>query len=317
MRVSPILLASPLLFVIAAFACSDPAPSGTSDDEDAGEELPERKDAGSTDPVDAFVPPADTGAPAAPIFAHSGSTLFRFDATAKTVTEIGLFDCVPRNTSSQPGDLDNDAVIDLAVDRSGQIFATTFWRFIKVDPTNATCTVIRTDPQPKQYPNSLAFVPVGAGESLVGYAFDSFGDATIFTRIDLTTGTMTDIGNLNPTVPINGEDFGLSGDLVTVGGAAGKTYATIIQLTGDVGAGNDLLAELDPATGEIKQLLGNTAQKAFFGVGVAAGKPYGFAELGGIFELDVATGAATLALDAKDKNNQPITWFGAGAANPL
>ena len=132
-------------------------------------------------------------------------------------------------------------------------------------------------------------------------------------RDSLDTGVMTDMENLNPAVPaVPGIEYGISGDFISLVRTQGKTYAAIKQVTGDAGAGNDLLAEIDPATGTLKQIIGNTGQKGFYGMGFWAGKAYGFTSTGNIYEVDIPTGNAKLVLAAKDDANAPIVWYGAG-----
>jgi hypothetical protein len=199
-RFHRLLLGSTSLISAAflVFACSSTptvsrlAPS--SDDPGDDPPPPRKKDAGTSDnlPPGADPPLPDGGKPPGRVFAHTKDTLYLFDPLAKSLTEIGPFNCVPHDESQPDQSLQNDSVIDLALDRTGTMYATTFWRFIKVDPTSGSCTVIRTDPELGQYPNSLSFVPMGNEEALVGYVFDSFGDATIYTRIDLTTGERSD-----------------------------------------------------------------------------------------------------------------------------
>jgi hypothetical protein len=313
-RLRLLLLSSALAssFVVALVACTEPAPVSrlpVSDDETDDPGTKKRKDAGKqNDPVpDGADPPLpDGGKPPGRIFAHTKDTLYRFDPLANTLTLVGAFDCVPAD----------DSVLDLALDRTGQMYATTYRRFIKVDATSGACTVIRTDSQVNMYPNSLSFVPLGTAddtqETLVGYAFDNLDDATIYTQIDLTTGEMNDRENLNPSPPLNGVEYGLSGDFISLARSQGKTYAAIKQVTGDAGAGNDLLAEIDPKTGRLKQIIGDTGQKGFYGMGFWAGKAYGFTQAGNIYEIDIATAKAKLVLAAKDANDTPIPWFGAG-----
>jgi hypothetical protein len=313
----PLLLLTLFLpSLVTVFACSGPNPPAKlkveKDDEGDGD-IQSTRDGGRRGvPPGADEPLPDGGKPPGRIYAHSGSVLYRFDPLANTLVQVGPFSCVPRDESETPGSLENDAVIDLAVDKTGQMYATTFWRFIKVDPTSGSCNVIRTDPQVNQYPNSLSFVPRGAQEVLVGYVFDNLDDATIFTEIDLETGTMTDKQNLNPVPPLGGVEYGISGDVISLVRTNGKTYAAIKQVTGDVGAGNDQLAEIDPETGTIKAIIGDTGQQGFFGMGFWAGKAYGFTSVGSIYEVDVTNGASKLVLEGKDPNGLSVEWFGAG-----
>ncbi len=294
-------------------------PFSEDDEEDAGTK---KKDAGkSKDPVpDGADPPLpDGGKPPGRIYAHDKHTLYRFDPLANKLAKVGPFDCVPQNGTGSGSTSDDDAVIDLALDRTGQMYATTYWRFIKVDATSGACQVIRTDTKANMYPNSLSFVPLGTvdktQEALVGYAFDNLNDATIYTRIDLTTGEMDDGDpprQLNPNPPLGGVEYGISGDFISLFRTGGKTYAAVKQVTGDVGAGNDQLAEIDPTTGTLKAIIGDTGQKGFYGMGFWAGKAYGFTSSGKIYEIDVTNGSTKVVFEAKDDNDAPIAWYGAG-----
>lgn len=302
--------------VVLFAACSEPAPVSklpVSDDR-------RKKDSGDSEeevvPDGADPPLPDGGKPPGRIYAHTNNTLYRYDPLANTLVNVGVFDCVPQDGVGGLGSTEtNDAVIDIALDRTGQMYATTYWRFIKVDATSGGCQVIRKETQADMYPNSLSFAPLGTvdptQEALVGYAFDNRGDATIYTRINVTTGLMEDRENLNPGPP-GGAEYGLSGDVISLSRTGGKTYAVVKQVTGDVGAGTDLLAEIDPSTGTLKQLIGDTGQKGFFGLGFWAGKAYGFTSSGEIYAIDVTNGSSKLVLVAKDDNGNPIEWFGAG-----
>lgn len=307
------------LSALAVIACTvAPAPRNrlpTRDDDDDGKGAGSKKGGTTTpevpDGADPFLP--DGGKPPGKVYAHTKDTLFLFDPLDGTITKVGKFDCVPQDGSGGIS-LTNDAVIDLAVDSTGNMYGTTFWRFLRVNPDNGSCTVVRTDTKSDQYPNSLSFVPSAPDakdEILVGYAFNQLLDATIYTQIDVTTGTMTDRGHLNPDPPLNGVEYAISGDLVSLYRDQGRTFAAIKQVSGDATGGNDFLAEVDPATGTLKSVIGNTGAQGFYGLGFWAGKSYGFTSAGGIYQVDMATGSATLFLDAKDQG-LPIEFYGAG-----
>jgi hypothetical protein len=313
-KLSALVLASLALSTLAAVACTQVEPSNKmnfTDDDDEDKDKPRQTQPPTSElPPGADPPLPDGGKPPGRVFAHTKSTLYRFDPLANTLTEVGPFSCVPRDESKAPGSLENDAVIDLALDRNGNMYATTFWRFIKVDATSGSCTVVRTDPTANQYPNSLSFVPRGSNEVLVGYAFDATSAARIFTEIDLTTGEMTDTGDLNPDEPLAEGEFGMSGDFISLVRTNGKTYAAVKSLT--TTDGNDFLAEIDTTNGNIKAIIGDTGQKGFFGLGFWAGKAYGFTESGKIYEVDVTNGSSKLTLEGKDSNGIALVWYGAG-----
>jgi hypothetical protein len=309
--------------VTAAVSCAPSTPQtsfvvrddnrGNDDDEPAPPSPPRDAGAGTPSDDDGAAPPLpDGGKPPGRIYAHSADTLYRFDPLANTVVEVGAFNCVPRGgTGAQ-----NDAVIDIALDRTGQMYGTTYYRFIKIDPTNGSCQVLREVNVSGLFPNSLSFVPIGTvdktQEALVGYAFDAFDNATVFTRIDLQTGKMTDIQSLNPSPPLNGVTFALSGDFISLQRAQGKTYAALTIPSEEGFPVNDVLAEVNPSTGTVLKIIGDTKQMGFYGLGYWAGKAYGFTASGNIYEIDMTTGASKLALLAKDKSGKPIVWYGAG-----
>lgn len=323
-RFRRLLVASTSLIAAAfvAFACSSPpavSRIAPTDDPPDDSTPVKKKDAGPSNdlPPGADPPLPDGGKPPGRVFAHTKDTLYLFDPLAGTLAEVGPFDCVPHDESAPDQSLQNDSVIDLALDRTGTMYATTFWRFIKVDPTSGKCTVINTQPVAYMYPNSLSFVPMGNEEALVGYAFNfDNNQATIYTRIDLATGNMNDIGDLNPSPPINGVSYAISGDIISLIRTNGKTYVAVKEQPGDggtvTGTGNDQLGEVDPATGTLTRIIGDTGQQGFYGMGFWAGTAYGFTSNGDIYAIDVSNGSAKLVLNGKDANGLSLSWYGAG-----
>jgi len=288
---------------LVAFACSDNAATpNTLPLSDAGK----KKDTGKEDPPDPDPNPnpdpeplPDSGKPPGRVFAHTRDTLFIFEPIGRKLTAIGKLACLAVG----------DDLLDIAIDQTGNMYGTTRTHFIKIVPTDATCTIIGTKAA-NQYPNSLSFVPQGTvdpqQEALVGYSFDQLSDATIYTRIDLQSGEMTDLpGNLNPgNLPV---EYGASGDFISLL-SNNKTYLTVKQVTGDAGAGNDLLAEIDPATGKLKSIIGDIKHKQLYGFGFANGKGYGFTNEGKILEVDLSNGSATVLLTL----DGGTPWYGAG-----
>lgn len=246
----------------------------------------------------AEVPPPSP--PAAPlIYAHTADTLFTFDAAAKKLADVGKFNCL----------VADDRVLDIAVDGKGTVFGTTDNAFIAINPKDATCTrIIAKD----DLPNSLSFVPAGivdAGkESLVGYAFDATFKAVRYVKIDTTNGTMTDVGQLNPTGAT--KKYVSSGDIFSIANDGNKAYLTVREDPATTSP--DMLAEIDPKTGTIKRIVGNTLQNRIYGLAYWAGKAYGFSDDGNVTEINVATGVSNIVTTLKDKDNVAVPWFGAG-----
>ncbi|MDB4945148.1 MAG: uncharacterized protein JWP97_4682 [Labilithrix sp.] len=298
--------------ILTAVACSsDPAEpatlplieGGTSTKKDAssGNEL------GDADVADTYIAP---GSPSR-IYAHTQDTLYLYEPITNELKTIGKFSCLDPTDSS-------DVVVDLAVDRTNTVYATTFSRFLKVDPLTAACTEIHAVGfDEDSYPNALSFVPAGTvdptREALVGYApLAAASDSTEYVRIDTATGATTRIGTLNASA--TGPQYRSSGDLVSLIQASNRTFLTVKLVPADGGAptGTDLLAEVDPATGTLKTILGDTKQTDIFGLGYWGGKAYGFSDNGRISEIDPATGTATVVKTLTAGDGGAAPWYGAG-----
>jgi hypothetical protein len=208
------------------------------------------------------------------VFAHSATTLYRMDPQTREISQIGDF-------SGCDGQ-----VVDLAVNATGDVYATTFTSLVKVDKKTARCTKIADG----SFPNSLAFVPVGTldakTELLVGY------DEAKYLRIDPKTGSISQIGALNPNR--TGKLYVSSGDVVSV---SGRTYLTAKEIASedDLPAPDalDYLLSIDPKTGKVLEVVGSTGQKDLWGVGFWAGTLYAFSNEGHVFAIDPSTAAAT------------------------
>ncbi|HEY8079948.1 MAG TPA: hypothetical protein VIF62_37710, partial [Labilithrix sp.] len=216
----------------------------------------------------------------------------------------GAFDCLQTD----------EQVIDIAVNRTGDMYATTFNRILSVDPTSGHCTEKAVATDVTNYPNALSFVPIGTvsatDETLVGYSSTLIADdADQYVKIDTSTGEMTVIGQLNPDSATT--LYSASGDLISLLRDGNKTYLTVRDRSVDAGVATDKLAQVDPATGVIIQIIGETNQKHIFGLGYWAGKAYGFSDDGRINEIDVTNGSATL-LQTLTGSGGVVPWYGAG-----
>jgi hypothetical protein len=207
-------------------------------------------------------------------------------------------------------------VIDIALDRTSTMYGTTFQGFVKISTTDAKCQYIA---KASGYPNSLAFMPIGTvdatKEALVGYAFDEQANATKFIRIATDTGAMTDIGPINSaqTVSMGGTQYAASGDVIGLSRNGNRAYVTVKEIPNEAGATNtssDSLAEIDPKTGTIKSVLGETGLTQLYGLGQWAGQAYAFSGSGAVVKIDIESGRATpIALDAGVSG---VSWYGAG-----
>ena len=250
-------------------------------------------------------PLPDGGKPPGRVFAHTADTLYLFEPLSKTLTELGKFDCLDSG----------DEVIDIALDKTSTMYATSFGGFLNVRPVasgdgTVHCSYIKKG---SGYPNSLGFVPIGTvdptKEALVGYAPDGL-DATKYVRIDVDTGAVTPIGNLNP--PDAATIFQSSGDVIGLSRFVNGNRAVLTVKPGNGGdaATTDSLAEIDPATGALKQVFPETGHKNLFGLGQWAGNGYAFDETGEIVQIEMTTGKATVVPATADGGVH--NWYGAG-----
>ena len=223
--------------------------------------------------------------PAAPpevheVFGQSADTLYKLDPDTKAVTVVGAFDGCTQ-------------VIDIALDESSTLYATTNLALYTIDKSTAKCTQIAQG----LYPNSLSFVPKGTVdpnvEALVGY------DGSDYVRIDTKTGAKTTIGSL-------GKNLTSSGDIVSVKG--GSTYLTVKG-----SSCSDCLVEVDPKTGAALKNWGSVAHKDVFGLAFWGGKVYGFDNAGELFEVTFGASGITTSPITIPSAPSNLSFWGAGS----
>jgi hypothetical protein len=302
------VVCSSVVVPLAACSSSD-ADVPRLDVEPEDRDAAKRPDTKAPKPVDEGGSTPDAGSGPGRVYAHTTDTLYLYEPLEGALTAIGKFSCL---TSA------NEDVIDLAVDRTGNMYATTFERFLSVDPITAKCSeiaVARDGADEEDYPNALSFVPAGTvdptKEALVGYAALGSNIVSVdYVRIDVdgpTRGAMTKIGNLNPTS--TGVQYKSSGDLVSLIQDGNRTYLTVRAIDG---SGTDLLAEVDPKTGSIKRIIGDTKQNNLFGFGYWAGKGYGFSDEGRIIQIDMTNGSSSVLKTLTGDGGAAVPWYGAG-----
>ncbi|MCA9651351.1 MAG: hypothetical protein H6712_10750 [Myxococcales bacterium] len=240
---------------------------------------------GNTPKLDVASP--ETGEPPmeiAEVFGHSGNVLYRLDPDTNEVNEVGPF------VGCDPG-----SVIDIALDADSRMFGTGYSRLWSIDRMTAQCTEIAQG----SYPTSLSFVPAGtvdlAVEALVGF------DDADYIRIDTTTGQITTLGTL-PGGLVS------SGDMVSVIG--GSSYLTVRGPGCDT---TDCIVEIDPVDGSVIQNFGPLPYDQVFGLAFWAGRAYGFAREGVLFEIDFMGGNVVtnpIPIPGAPAN---LEWFGAGS----
>lgn len=226
---------------------------------------------------------AGGGDTVAEVFAHSPNQLYKLDPKTKAITVVGTLDC-------------GGSVIDIALDKSGQMYGTTFGSLVKIDKATAKCAVVANG----SYPNSLSFVPSGTVdpnvEALVGY------DGSSYVRIDPQSGSVTTIGQLS-------KGYTSSGDIVSVIG--GGTYLTV---KGGPSFCGDCLVEVNPKTGDVVKEWGSVGHADVFGLAFWGGSAYGFDDGGEVFQIDF--GASTVTTTPIPVPNPPpgLEFYGAGSS---
>ncbi len=228
----------------------------------------------------------------AEVYAHSPDTLYKLDPITKATTTVAKFGGC------------KDQVIDLAVDKAGQVIVTTFSSLERVDPLTAKCTLIKAG-LTGTFPNSLSFVPAGTvspnEEALVGYQTSSGGD--VYVRVDPASGKITSLSGGLP------DGYQSSGDIVSVIG--GGTYLTIKGSGGAYGNCGDCLVEVDPKTGNVVKKLATLKFGSVFGLAFWAGVTYGFTSSGQLFSVDLKTVTTTeLTIPQKPAG---LKFWGAGS----
>ena len=221
-----------------------------------------------------------SGAPLAEVFAHSSETLFRLDPDTKVVTVVGAFSGC-------------SMVTDIAVDKNGVMFGTTFDGLYRIDKKTALCAHAADG----SYPNSLSFVPQGTldpnQEALVGYV------GSTYVRIDTKTGALSNVGDLG-----SADGYVSSGDVVSVIG--GSTYLTV-----NGGNCSDCIVEVDPKTGALVKMIGALPFTNVYGLAYWGGVAYGFDDTGALFEIDLPS--ASTKLIPVSSAPAGLAYWGAGS----
>jgi hypothetical protein len=231
------------------------------------------------------VGPADTGGiELAEVFGHSGDTLYRLDPETLDVDQVGTFQ-----------GCGNGSIIDIALDEESNMFGVSFTGLYEIDRTTAQCTEIASG----QYPTSLSFVPEGTvladREALVGFVDERY------VQIDTLDGSISDIAEL-------ADGLRSSGDVVSVKG--GGTYLTVF---GPGCEDVDCIIEFNPSNGIILENFGTLPYDQVFGLAFWAGKAYGFARDGVLFEVEFV--GDTVVTTEIEVPNAPanLEFFGAGS----
>lgn len=254
-------------------------------------------DTNPTEDVDwsELLDPADTGSdasveptgPVGQLYAQTATELYRLDLADKKFSLVGIFSF----------DKNKDDVTDMALDQGGAMYICTHKDLFQCDVNTAKCKWLVNLGQEF---NGMTFVPKGSvsatEETLIGIA--QSGD---WTKITISAGkvTLKILGSY-------GTKWLSSGDAFSVEGIG--TYATLKTATST----SDTLASIDPKTGKIVTIIGDTGVAKLFGFAWWSGVFYGFSSDGGVYTLDVNTGMATPV--AGIVTPKGAKWWGAGVS---
>lgn len=224
------------------------------------------------------------GVEIAEVFGHSGQTLYRLDPETLDVMPVGDFQ-----------GCDDGSIIDIALDEDSNMFGVSYGALYEIDRVTAQCTLIAQG----MYPTSLSFVPKATvdadKEALVGFVDDRY------VRIDTEDGTVSDIATL-------ADGLRSSGDVVSV--KDGGTYLTVF---GPGCEDTDCIIQFNPSNGLVLENFGTLPYDQVFGLAFWAGKAYGFARGGEVFEVEFV--GDTVVTSPIDVPSAPagLEFFGAGS----
>jgi hypothetical protein len=166
-------------------------------------------------------------------------------------------------------------LVDIALDASGRLFATTPFTFFEVEIETGTCTAIASN---GNFPNSLAVVPAGVldpgDDTVVGLRGNEY------VRIDKQTGAVLVLSTIGP-------QMSSSGDLTYLDGVL---YATV---SGAVCS--DCILGIQAQTGQVVFPAADVGYGQVFGVADASGILYGFTADGLLLQLGPNGGAMPLS----------------------
>jgi hypothetical protein len=231
-----------------------------------------------------------------PVYACSDSELYLINLTAKTIIDVGPFN-TPKVGSSA------DVITDLAVSPTGIIYVISHTTLYTASPMTGNVTSVGTVTTCGSDNVALSFTKDG---SL--YAADYTGN---FCQIGYSSSPLT----LTKSGPIGG-GMAIAGDIVAIDN--GTMYGTALDLTDastSPTAKNNLLIEINPATGMSTQVIRPTGYPELYGVAYALGQVFGFTHdgSGDVITINPMTGVGTLFNTFKDPTSMKgIAFAGAG-----
>jgi len=212
------------------------------------------------------------------MFVHSDTTLYAVDDQNFDLIHIGEF-----------GLGEEDLITDLAVTPDGAVYAISSDNVFAIDSETGEASLTT------EFDGGLnvGMTFLDSGELLVAEK-----DGTV-RKVDPQSGDVMMVG-------VFGGGYGTAGDLVAV--SDGTMFAIAEDLEGDEGDSN-VLVTIDPASGEVDDVIGPLGFADVFGCAYARGHVYAFTKGGDIIEVDRTTGAGTLK-----RSYGELTFWGAGVS---
>jgi len=250
------------------------------DDEPAvsadGAQLPDSCDLSShdTDCDGDGIPDADDPVPGDPdgpgparadvIYVNTPDSLYMFDPKTLAFEAVGPFvlNGIPLN-----------AVVDIAIDRFGLLYALTSSSLYACDPTTVACWYVADTTA-----NSAGFVPAGVADPIDDVLVVVEGSTVVQIALRGNSAERIEIGSLG--------GYSSSGDVAHL--ADGRTLLT------SPSAGDNIVIAFDPATANVLEVVGTVAgSTAAWGLASFDGRVFVFDDSGSIFEFDPTTAATT------------------------
>ncbi len=240
-----------------------------------------------------WVPPANSR-----VYVHTEFSLYYIDpGESDEMVLVGEFNGTCRTVEAAGQD---SMFYDIALDEDRNMVGITRKALYRINRETAECTLLRqfpTDPVPPNF-FAMSYVkgvdPADPGRDVLMGATAEEGE---WVEIDAYTEDLNAIFVSHGYYDPPNYDYVSSGDIVSVqtGPTEYHTYATLKCAAGYNGTGctSDVLAEIDPDTGDAR-IIGETGYQRIFALGFWGDKVYGFTKQGEYILIDVDTAESTL-----------------------
>jgi hypothetical protein len=218
------------------------------------------------------------------IYAHTSSSLYKYDPILAAVETVGVFG-FPNGGQS---------MTDIAIDYEGRIYGVSFSNLYRCSAITAEC--VHLGALPSSF-NGMTIVPVGTlepgKESMIGIGNSgSWNEITVVEN----QATITQLGTY-------GAGYSSAGDAYSIEGIG--TFAAVNK----VGVSSTYLVTVDPKVGTVTEEIGPmTGYSNIYGLASDGETAFAFDSSGAILALDLLSGNTTVALPP----GQGQSWWGAG-----